>query len=219
MLLGIREGATENSTVIAELLERHRLAGRRSQAKMPFVIDGLKGAQGGHQTRSSASDQPGAKMPRPQAAQTCSTIVPKKTGRKSKACSARLGSFRQRRHGTHQETGRMAGSAVPFRGGSLGRRPGRVLHHSTGSIFRPPCSLLGDNQHHRKPTRRSANPDPSCHSLAKRQHGNALDGLGFPPHEKRFNKIMGIAICGPWKPILNPAQPAFQEGRCVVTST
>ena len=141
--------------------------------------------------------------------------------RKSKACSARLGSFRPKKawHASRNWPHGWISGTLPQQGSMVeGLEECFSINRSRSSPAHP-ASLLGDNQHHRKPTRRSANPDPSCHSLAKRQHGNALDGLGFPPHREAIQQDHGPSRSVGLGSHPQSCAACFQEGRCVVTLT
>jgi len=215
-VLGIREGATENSTVIAELLEDIVSRGVDPKRKMLFVIDGSKALRR-PSTRSSAAISR-CKDAAPTSCATCSTIYPKKTGRKSKACSARLGSFRPKKawHASRNWPHGWISGTLPRP--AAWSKAWKSASPSTGSIFRPPCIAAWRQPTSSKATRRSANPD---RRVTHWQNGNMVMrwmASAFLRTEKRFNKIMAIAICGLGS---HPQSCAacFQEGRCVVTST
>src|SRR6516165_8645587 len=53
--------------------------------------------------------------------------------------------------------------------------------------------MSGDDQHHREPARRSAYPDPPRHSLAERQDGLALDGVGLPQNREEIQSHHGTS--------------------------
>jgi hypothetical protein len=114
-VLGIREGATENSTVITALLEDIVARGVDPQRKMLFVIDGSKAAANRHQRRLRRPPA-GTALPRPQAAQRARLPAQRRPAASQKRAPCGLETPAQGRHGTHQETGRMAGSEVPFGG-------------------------------------------------------------------------------------------------------
>ena len=77
--------------------------------------------------------------------------------------------------------------------------------------------LPGHHQHQRKPARRSAHPDPPRDTLAKRQHGPALDGLGFPPNREALQKDHGLPRSvglGSYPQPCRRSQPSTGSGTC-----
>jgi len=169
-VLGIREGATENSTVIAELLEDIVSRGVDPKRKMLFVIDGSKALRAAINA-VFGSDQPVQRC-RAHKLRNVLDYLPKEDRPQVKSVLRAAWKLPPKKAWHASRNWPHAGSAVPFRGRQPGRRPGRVASPSTGSIFRPPCIAAWRQQHHRKPTRRSANPDPSCHFTGQNgKHG------------------------------------------------
>ncbi len=217
-VLGIREGATENSTVITALLEDIVARGVDPQRKMLFVIDGSKAL------RAAINAVFGAHQPvqrcRAHKLRNVLDYLPKEDRPQVKSVlRAAWKLAAQRRHGPHQETGRLAGSEVPFGGRQSRRRPGRVLHHQPPGCAAFAVPLPGHHQHHRKSARRCAHPDPPRYSLAKRQHGLALDGLGFSPNREALQQDHGLPRSVGLGSHPQPCAACFHRGRCVVTST
>ena len=54
------------------------------------------------------------------------------------------------------------------------------------------AGVANNNQHHRKPARRSAHPNSTCYQLAKRRDGAALDGFGFSENGEEFPQDHGL---------------------------
>jgi len=94
-VLDIREGATENSTVITELLEDIVSRGVDPKRKMLFVIDGSKALRAAINA-VFGSDQP-VQRRRATSCATCWTICPRTSGRRSRVCCARPGSWVRKR--------------------------------------------------------------------------------------------------------------------------
>src|SRR5271157_2618602 len=68
-----------------------------------------------------------------------------------------------------------------------------MLHHqSTGSAAFA-ATVLGDDQHHRKPTCRSAHPHPPGDQLAEWLHGPPLDGFGLLEDGKELPQDYGLS--------------------------
>src|SRR5271157_1840056 len=68
-----------------------------------------------------------------------------------------------------------------------------MLHHqSTGSAAFA-ATVLGDDQHHRKPTCRSAHPHPPGDQLAEWLHGSPLDGFGLLEDGKELPQDYGLS--------------------------
>ena len=210
-VLGIREGATENSTVVTELLEDIVARGVDPKRKMLFVIDGSKAL------RAAINAVFGAEQPvqrcRAHKLRNVLDYLPKEQRDQVKSvlrAAWKLG--RQGRHGAHQANWpQWLDRDYPSAAGQPAGRPGRVLHHQPAGPAAVADALPGDHQHHRKPARRSAHPDPPRHSLAKRQDGDALDGFGLPQNREAIQKIMGHRDLWALEAILNPVATAGQK--------
>ena len=217
-VLGIREGATENSTVITALLEDIVARGVDPQRKMLFVIDGSKALRAAinavfgahqpvqrcraHKLRNVLDYLPKEDRPQVKSVLRAAWKLPPKEGM---ARIKKLAAWLDQKY--------------PSAAASLRRRSGRVLHHQPPGCTAFAVPLPGHHQHHRKPTRRSAHPDPPRDSLAKRQHGPALDGLGFPPHREALQQDHGLPRSVDLGSHPQPCAACFHRGRCVVTST
>jgi len=188
-VLGIREGATENSTVITELLEDIVSRGVDPKRKMLFVIDGSKALRAAINA-VFGSHQPVQRC-RATSCAMCSTTCPRTSGRRSRACCARPGNWDPRRAWRRSKSWPRGWiTATPRRGQPAGR-PGGMLYHQPAGSSALSASLLGDNQHHREPARRCTHPDPPRYPLAERQNGSALDGLGVYPNREAVQQNHG----------------------------
>ena len=198
---------------------RHRGARRRSQRKMLFVIDGSKALRaainavfGSHQPVQrcrahklrnvldylSKDDKAAGQKP---AARGLEARAPKEGMARIKKLAAWLD------------------QKYPSGGGQSAGRPGRVLHHQPAGSPAVAAPLPGHHQHHREPARRSAHPDPPRDSLAERQHGLALDGLGFPPNREALQTHHGTPRSVALDAILNPLRPPAKRRRSNINLT
>ena len=191
-VLGIREGATENSTVVTELLEDIVARGVDPKRKMLFVIDGSKALRAAINAVFGAISRCNAAA-RTSCA-TCSTICPRTIRRRSKACCARPGNWTPTEGMARiKKLAAWLDQKYPSGGGQPAGRSGGVLHHQPAGHPAVAAPLPGDHQHHRKPARRSPHPDPPRHPLAERQNGVALDGFGVPQNREALQQDHGLS--------------------------
>jgi hypothetical protein len=217
-VLGIREGATENSTVITELLEDIVSRGVDPKRKMLFVIDGSKALRaainavfGSHQPvqrcRAHKLRNVLDYLPKDQRAQVKSVL----------RAAWKLGPERAWRD---QKAGRMAGSTATPR-----RRPAcwkawRNALPSTGWIFRPLCIAAW-----RQPTSSRARTPVYASRPAALPTGRTAKWFcaGWPRRlsEPRSGstKSWATAIYGPWKLSSTPLRPPAKRRRSNINLT
>src|SRR5208337_292451 len=80
-------------------------------------------------------------------------------------------------------------------------------------------ALPGHNQYHRKPPCRSAHPDPPRNSLAKRQDGDSMVGLGLYQNRKEVQQDHGLSRSVDLGSDPQRRATGHPAGCCVVTST
>ncbi len=123
---GIREGTTENATVVTDLLEDIVLRCADTKRKMLFVIDGSKALRR-YQRRLRYRPE-GITLPRTQAAQRARLAAQGRQAWGQKRAAGGLETGHGQGHRAHQEAGRIAGAKVSAGGGQSAGRPGGAFH-------------------------------------------------------------------------------------------
>ena len=187
-VLGIQEGATENSAACRDLLQNLVERGLNPELERLFVIDGSKALRGQRDPGGVWRKSGGATMPPAQAAQRGGALAARTTSANSLPDPRGLEAGRQRGHGTASQAGGVAAGRLSrccwqFAGGN-----GGMLYHQSAehSVFAAP--LLGDHQLDREFAVGSADANAPCLPLAgydaSALGGRSLpgDGTQLPPH-------------------------------------
>jgi len=158
-VLGIREGATENSTIVTELLQDIAARGVDARQKRLFIIDGSKAIRAAINAVFGA-DQPVQRcrahklrnvldhLPEEQKEQVKSLL------RAAWKMEAKAG------HEPHPQAGRVAGARTSIGRGQPAGGAGGVLHHQPSGPAAVSDALPGDDQYHRKSSCWSAHTNP-----------------------------------------------------------
>ena len=213
-VLGIREGATENSTVVKELLEDIVARDVDPKRKMLFVIDGSKALRaatdavfGAHQPvqRCPAHKLRNAGVPTDRSLSVGWNVL-------DHAQRARPGQERvargletrcQGRHGAHPQAGRVAGSGLSIGCGQPAGRPGGMLHHQPAGPAAVSDRCLATTNIIESP---HAGVRIQTRRVTHWQNGKMVIrwlASAFIRTEKRFNKIMGYRDLWALEAILN----------------
>ena len=121
--------------------------------------------------------------------------------------------------GEHTMIGAVGVGGVSLGGGQPARRTGGALYRQPVWRAALATALPGDHQYHRKPTRRSAHPNPPGNKLAEWLDGATLDGFGFSENGEGLPQDHGLSrtldVGGDSERIAG----RHTTGRGVVTST
>jgi len=148
-VLAIREGATENATVVKELLEDLVVRGVNSDQKRWFVIDGSKAL------RTAINAVFGSQHP----VQRCRAHKPRNVmdhlpkDQKDQVKSAMRAAWRLDAKGGMarlKKPGRVVGTRLSFCRRQSDRRAGRMFHDQPAGCASLTASLFGHNQRHRE---------------------------------------------------------------------
>ena len=175
-VLGIREGATENTAVVSGLLSELVERGLDFSTPRLYILDGGKALHAAVRSRRRGRVHPA--LPGPQETQRLGSLARRTQSRGQTKTPERLcdGGLRRRQACAGPSASRVNGSESE-RGAQLGRRDGRNAHRS--QVARagpaPPNSLL--HQRDRVCLLHRRNGLPECEALADRRSDRALGRL------------------------------------------
>lgn len=174
-VLGLREGSSENTTVVTELLNDLVRRGLAPDRRRLFVIDGSKAL------RAAIDSVFGANNPvqrcRAHKLRNVVDHLPKDQHANAKSTLRGMETSRRARQASDRATGPVVREEAPLGVRQFVGRSGRIVHDQRDGPAAETAAMFGDDQRHRKHQRRRAAADQPREELAGWFNGLAL-GVG-----------------------------------------